>query len=101
MTTAVSSASGLDLSATINATNIAVGQSVNITLLIFNTLPNVNSVPASSDFAFQGVPVAVWPPCYFDVPMEVVVLQGNYTGRKASIGCQCDHPIHLHGRLGH
>jgi hypothetical protein len=73
---------GLSLSLSISATaqrQISVGQDLQVNLSLFNTLPRVNSVPASSDWPFQGVPVAFWPPCYISVPVEAVVLKGNYT----------------------
>jgi hypothetical protein len=73
---------GLSLSLSINATSqreISVGQTLQVNLSLFNTLPRVNSVPASSDWPFQGVQVAFWPPCYVSLPVETVVLKGNYT----------------------
>ncbi len=73
---------GLSLSLSISATTqrqISVGQDLQVNLSLFNTLPRVNSVPASRDWPFQGVPVAFWPPCYVGVPVEAVVLEGNYT----------------------
>ncbi len=76
---------GLQLSASINATQIALGQSLQVNVSIFNTLPEVNSVPTSNDWLFQGVPVALWPPCFFAYPgstiavAEGVVLKGDYT----------------------
>ena len=73
---------GLSLSLSISATTqrqISVGQNLQVNLSLFNTLPRVNSVPASSDWPFQGVPVAFWPPCYINLPVEAVVLKGNYT----------------------
>src|SRR5579863_4841168 len=55
---------GLSLSLSISATTqrqISVGQNLQVNLSVFNTLPRVNSVPASSGWPFQGVPVAFWP----------------------------------------
>ena len=78
-TNSTTSASGLQLIETINASTITVGQSVNVSVSILNTRPSVNTVLPSSDFPFQGVPVALWPPCYFGLPAAVVVLNGSYS----------------------
>jgi len=78
-------ANGLRLSASTNATQIKVGQSLQINISLFNTLPEVNVVPTSNDWLFQGIPVALWPPCYFAYPgstltvAEAVVVKGDYT----------------------
>jgi hypothetical protein len=62
-----------------------------INVSLFNTLPKVNSVPTSNDWPFQGVPVALWPPCFYaydagnavryypTTVAQAVVLMGNYT----------------------
>ncbi len=61
-----------------------------VNVSIFNTLPEVNSVPTSNDWLFQGVPVALWPPCFFAYPgstiavAEAVVLKGDYTTANIS-----------------
>ncbi|MGH9920854.1 MAG: hypothetical protein ACRD6W_18540 [Nitrososphaerales archaeon] len=70
---------GLDLVLAVNGTTLKVGQSLNVDVSLFNALPSTNSVPASKDWPFQGVPVALWPPCFFDTPTFAVVLMGNYT----------------------
>jgi hypothetical protein len=96
---------GLSLSLSISATaqrQISVGQNLQVNLSLFNTLPRVNSVPASSDWPFQGVPVEFWPLCYsyipsegLSVPVKAVVLKGNYTlqglqsALTAILGGQC------------
>jgi hypothetical protein len=73
---------GLRLSTSINATEIAVGQSLNVTLSVFNTSPAVSSIGQIYEWPFQGVPVAVTPPCYGLLPIEVVILLGNYTAQE-------------------
>lgn len=78
-TAAVSSPDGLRLTAKVNATEIMVGQSLNVSLSIANTLPGVDSVKPSNVWLFHGVPVALWPPCYFGLPAQAAVVEGNYT----------------------
>ena len=69
---------GLQLTVTSNATEITVGQTLNVSLSIVNTLSRVNAVEPSNDWLIHGVPVALWPPCYFGLPAEAAVLQGSY-----------------------
>jgi hypothetical protein len=78
-TNSTTSAQGLQLTESVNASTITVGQSLNVSLSILNTLPSVSNVLPSSDWRFQGVPVDLWPTCYFGLPAEAVVLDGNYS----------------------
>lgn len=73
------SSQGLELSLTYNASSFYIGQRLNVIVSLMNTLPSVNTVATSNDWPFQGVPVALWPPCYIDPPAYAVVLMGNYT----------------------
>lgn len=91
---------GLQLSASINATHLAVGQELNISVSLFNTLPTTNaffpqqsfdySAPGAvvGNWTFYGIPVSTWADCSspYDVdwpqPIEVVVLSGNYTAQE-------------------
>src|SRR5580704_5511362 len=98
---------GLRLSASISATQIAVGQSLQIGVSLFNTLPNVNDVPTSEDWLFQGVPVALWPPCYYAYDLgntvrfypndttvaQAVVLMGDYTLANVSTVANVRFPL--------
>jgi len=77
-TATVSYPGGLRLTVSSNASELQVGQHLNVSLSIVNTLPKVNIVRPSSDWRMHGVPVALWPPCYFGLPAEAAVLQGNY-----------------------
>jgi hypothetical protein len=76
---------GLRLSLSMNATRISAGQDLQVNVSLFNTLPKVNSVPTSNDWPFLGIPVALWPPCFYASPSStvaeavVVVLPGYYT----------------------
>jgi hypothetical protein len=73
---------GLQLSLSINSADIGVGQNLSVELSVTNTLPTINTVMTSDDWQFQGIPVALWPTCYYPVPAEVVVLQGNYSAQE-------------------
>jgi len=73
------SADGIQLATSINATSLTSGEGLRVTLSISNTLPTANNVSTSDDWAFQGVPVALWPVCYSSVPAQVAVLSGNYS----------------------
>lgn len=74
---------GLRLSGSINATRIKAGESLQIDISLFNTLPTTNSITTSDDWLFRGVPVALWPACYFSnsnltAPAQAVILAGDY-----------------------
>lgn len=80
---------GIMLLTSINATTLIVGQQLEISVSLFNSLPRVNSVPTAADWQFRGVPLSLWQDC--DVTpakpngqmetyaTEVVVLPGYYT----------------------
>lgn len=78
-TSSVLSDNGIQLAASINATTITVGQRLNIAVSILNTLSKINAIRPSNGWPFQGVPIALWPACYFGLPAEVAVLEGNLT----------------------
>ena len=80
----VYSSDGLRLTLLTNSTELVVGQGLNVTLSINNALGTVNSVKPSNDWLMHGVPVALWPPCYFGLPAEAAVLQGNFTAQDIS-----------------
>jgi hypothetical protein len=82
--TSVYSSNGLRLTLSTNSTELVVGQGLNVTLSIDNTLGSVNSVKPSNDWLMHGVPVGLWPPCYFGLPAEAAVLQGNFSTRDIS-----------------
>jgi len=82
--TSVYSSNGLRLTLSTNSTELVVGQGLNVTLSIDNTLGSVNSVKPSNDWLMHGVPVALWPPCYFGLPAEAAVLQGNFSAGDIS-----------------
>jgi hypothetical protein len=80
--TSTASSHGIELRLSDNATTLDVGQRLNVNVSIFNTLSAVNSVLPSSDWAFQGVPAALWGSCTGAYPVEAVVLNGNYTAQE-------------------
>jgi hypothetical protein len=75
----VTSSNGLQLTLTINSTVIAAGQEPSIVVSILNTLPVVNNLSTSNDWRFSGVPISMWPMCYWGYPAVIVVLKGNYS----------------------
>jgi hypothetical protein len=77
-TSTVTSANGVELQASINVSTITEGQGLGISVTVFNNLTEINSVPAGNNWAIQGFPIAVWPPCNFILPIEFVVLKGDY-----------------------
>jgi hypothetical protein len=91
--------SGLRLSTFVNATDIIVGQRLNISVSVFNTLPTASAFFPQRSFeysdpgevgnwTFYGIPVATWPECSnrfpfsWPMPIDVVVLDGNYTAQE-------------------
>jgi len=80
--TAASYANGLSLEASVNSTQLEQGQSLEVSLSLTNTQPAYNVVPAASQWQFEGVPVALWPACYYLLPVQVVVVEGNFTAEQ-------------------
>jgi len=81
---------GLQLFVSLNASQLAPGQALQVNVSISNTFSTTNRLPVSDGFPFQGIPLAVWPDC--DLMLlgspsvgfnasdgaEAVVLKGNY-----------------------
>lgn len=69
------------LQVTLNATTIGVGQMLNVTMTLLNILPETNSVPVANPINISAVsfPVAMWPTCIVPIPVQFVVVRGNYT----------------------
>ena len=98
---------GLRLTVTTNATQITVRRSLQVNISLFNTRPELNVVPTSDDWLFQGVPVALWPPCYYayspgnsvryypnyTTVAQVVVVKGDYS--LANISTVANARFHL------
>lgn len=113
VTTAVGS-NGLRLSASINATQLTIGQELNISVSLFNTLQTNNRVIAQNtwipsyavegNWTFYGIPVSIFTDCYptseggssgifWPSPIEVVVLSGNYTAQQLPSTANATSPI--------
>jgi hypothetical protein len=77
----VSSADGIRLEVTLNATTINVHQELNVTMALFNTYGEPDSVPTmnSVNWSIGAFPVEIWPGCLFSLPIGFVIVQGNYT----------------------
>src|SRR4029077_11481619 len=65
---------GLRLSTSVNATEIKIGERVNISVSVVNNRPASNVVPAQMVFGqddqwpFFGIPVSTWPECTREFP---------------------------------
>ena len=80
--TSATGGNGLQLQLSINATSVAPGQSVGISVDEYNTLTQANNLTAS-----DGWPVAYLSdgPCgYLNQPMGFAVLSGNYVAANVS-----------------
>lgn len=84
--TTVSTGSILELRVIINSTDLHAGQSLNITVSLFNaqsTTYNI-SIPSTGPFLQYGFkvsafPISMWGPCMFPEPVEFVIVKGNYS----------------------
>jgi len=96
----------------LNATRLSVGQGLRVNVSLWNTLSRLNLVNASDDWPFQGIPVALWPPCYATFypaqqaaahsanstgAVVAVVLEGYYTMANISIAADVYFPIDCTG----
>ncbi len=89
---------GLQLSASLNASRLTPGQTLQVNVSIFNTLSTFSNVTISngwpfevdrvtaSPWPFQGVPLGLWPDDFYTTVdtnasslAEAVVLKGDYT----------------------
>lgn len=82
---------GLQLTASLNDSQLTPGQTLQVNVSISNTLSTTNGLPVSDGFPFKGIPLAVWPDCdtmmlgsssigfNVSVGAEAVVLKGDYT----------------------
>jgi hypothetical protein len=89
---------GLRLSTSVNATDLTVGQNLNISVSLFNTTPTANVLAQGGragfppgNWTFYGVPLATWPECTqlgfpfgWQFPIQVLILDGNYTAQQLS-----------------
>jgi len=82
----VASMHGLELQASLNATEVASGETVQVSLSEFNTLPTLNNVSASNDWAAQ-VALGACKNVY-DQPFGIAVYYGQVDERNISQGRQ-------------
>ena len=73
------SPNGLELTVSTNASALKEGQSLEINAGIYNTLPKIDDLSAANEWAFRGLPVEVWSPCYYQLPLQIAVVEGNFT----------------------
>jgi len=70
----------LELRVSLNTTTIGVGESLKISIILFNELPTTSNVSArSSDFKVLGFPIALWGTCYLFPPIEFMIMKGEYS----------------------
>ncbi len=78
-----SSTQAIELQVSVNITTLHVGQSLSVTVALYNSLPTSNniSIPTRifSGFKVQGFPIAVWAGCYFPQPLQFVIIKGIYS----------------------
>lgn len=76
---------GLRLSTSINATELSLGQSLNISVSVSNTRSTTDGFGNDGNWTFHGVPIATWPECGasspydWPYPIEVLIILGNAT----------------------
>jgi hypothetical protein len=75
----VASSVGLRLDASVNSTQLVQGEALSISFNLTNTQPWFNTISNADSWPFEGIPVALWPPCYYGLPIQVAVLKGNFT----------------------
>ena len=72
----------------VNSTTLSVGQTLQISVDLVNTLPYANNVNTSvpldigpnGSYRFGGFPISTWPfDCLGPFPLQFIVVEGNYT----------------------
>jgi hypothetical protein len=74
-----SSAGGLELRVSLNATRLGIGQRLGITVSLYNTLSSEFNLTASNEWKVLGFPIAMWSPCLYSEPVEFMIVKGNYS----------------------
>lgn len=93
------SVQGLELLLGANTTNLTVGQRLWISVDLRNLFSNENDVPPvdipsnasnitpyANAWHFRGFPIAVWPGCALQVPLQFIVLKGFYGTNNLTAG---------------
>ncbi len=88
MTNYTVGSNGLRLSLSVNSTQLGVGQSLQVNVSLSNSLLNEINIPTINNWLFAGVPISMWPDCFYSNPIgtqlftpdaEIVVLKGHYS----------------------
>jgi len=72
-----SSAGGLELMATLNATRLNPSQRLGISVSLHNGLSFPLTLSASNDWKVLGFPIALWSTCLYSEPIEFMIVKGN------------------------
>jgi hypothetical protein len=75
----LTSSDGIRLDVSVNSTQLEQGQTLKVSLSLTNSQPRINTISNASNWPFEGIPVALWPACYYFLPIQVAVLKGNFT----------------------
>ena len=71
---------GLELNVSISSTTLQLGQSLNISVALFNGLSTLNNISTTfSSWRLVGFPIAFWPQCFYQQPVEFMIVRGNYS----------------------
>ena len=82
-TTTMQSMNGLQLEVSVNATNLTLGESLQIGISEYNTLSTINDVTAATNWGVNGLALGACPNIN-EQPFGVAVFQGNYTSQNIS-----------------
>ncbi|HXW94173.1 MAG TPA: hypothetical protein VEJ19_00515 [Nitrososphaerales archaeon] len=78
-----SSAQGLILTTNISSNTIRAGETLGISISLYNSLPRALNITAitnsSSAWKIDGFPVAMWDGCTGMEPVEFMIIKGNYS----------------------
>lgn len=74
----------LQLKVSVNSTILSAGQSLRMSVEVFNGFSYSNDVTdqysyQTTDWQFGGFPVVVWSGCWYTEPLQFFVVQGNYS----------------------
>jgi len=94
------SVGGLVLSAGVNTTTLRVGESLHITVSLYNGLPTTLNLTAFfpknsssslstngslGDWAVHGFPIAMWEGCFAPEPIEFMIVKGNLSAGELQV----------------
>jgi len=80
------SSSGIELTESVNATTIGLGERLFVNMSIANVLPKVNVLNASESFPFSSDEIDfTTPDCFYPEPADFVIIPGNYTLQQLAL----------------